>query len=290
MIVLRNILLFVLILGIGRLTALDCAAQITRADALPDVFEGVGITEQLGTVIPTHLTFTNESGEEVALSTFFKAERPLILNFVYHNCPMLCSLILESFTESLREMEWTPGSEFDVLTVSFSATETADLARDQKSRYLNILKKPAAADGWHFLTGSEENIFALAEATGFGFKWIEETKEYAHPAALIFLDEAGTITRYIHGMNYPPNDLRRALVEASEGRVGTTWDRIIMYCYRYDASANSYVLQATKLMRLGGGLTLLVVIVGLLIFWRRERGQQRDRLSDGGERSTLITN
>ena len=286
----RYISVFALILGFGALTALDCTAQVTREAAIPDVFKGVGITEQLGSRIPTDLTFANESGEDIALSTFFESERPVILNFVYHNCPMLCSLILESFTKSLREMEWTPGSEFDVLTVSFSATETADLARNQKSRYLDILKKPDAADGWHFLTGSEENIFALAEATGFGFKWVEETKEFAHPAALIFLDEEGTITRYIHGMNYPPNDLRRALVEASEGRVGTTWDRIIMYCYRYDASANSYVLQATKLMRLGGGLTLLVVCIGLLIFWRRERGQLRDQLTESGESNPLITN
>lgn len=282
--------MFALILGYGALTSTDGVAQITREGAMPDVFKGVGITEKLGFGIPTDLIFVDESGEDVALSTYFESERPIILNFVYHNCPMLCSILLESFTKSLRDMEWTPGSEFEVLTVSFSATETADLARKQKSRYLDILKKPDAADGWHFLTGSEENIIALAEATGFGFKWVEESKDYAHPAALIFLDAEGTITRYIYGMNYPPTDIRRAVVEASEGRVGTTIDRILMYCYRYDASANSYVLQATKLMRLGGGLTLAVVFIGLLIFWRRERGQQRDRFTDSGESSALITN
>ena len=280
----------VLILGFGVLALADAAAQVTREDAIPDVFSGVGITERLGTGIPTDLTFVNESSEEVALASFFESDRPVILNFVYHNCPMLCSLLLEGFTKSLRDMEWTPGNEFDVLTVSFSATETADLARRQKARYLDILKKPDATKGWHFLTGSEENIFALAEATGFGFKWIEESNEYAHPAALIFLDEEGTITRYIHGMNYPPGDVRKALVEASEGRVGTTIDRIFLYCYRYDANANSYVLQATKLMRLGGLLTLLVVCVGLLIFWRRERRHQRDRISGTGESKSLITN
>lgn len=286
----RYISAVVLILGFGVLAFADAAAQVTREDAIPDVFSGVGITEQLGTGIPTDLTFVNESGEEVALASFFESDRPVILNFVYHNCPMLCSLLLEGFTKSLRDMEWTPGNEFDVLTVSFSATETADLARRQKARYLDILNKPDATKGWHFLTGSEENIFTLAEATGFGFKWIEESNEYAHPTALIFLDEEGTITRYIHGMNYPPGDVRKALVEASEGRVGTTIDRIFLYCYRYDADANSYVLQATKLMRLGGLLTLLVVCVGLLIFWRRERRHQRDRISGTGESNSLITN
>ena len=240
-------------------------------DGLPSVFDDVGIVEKLGESVPTDLVFFDEDGQEVALANYFDGERPVILNFVYHNCPMLCSILLESFTKSLRDLDWTPGEEFDVLTISFSALETPELASTQKTRYVNTLGRPEAASGWHFLTGSEENIFALADASGFGFKWIESSQEFAHPAALIFMDGEATITRYIHGMNYPPLDLRKAIVEASEGRIGTSMDRILLYCYRYDASANSYVLHATSLMKIGGFLTLLLVGIGLLIFWRRER-------------------
>ncbi len=207
------------------------------------------------------------------LAEYFDGEKPVILNFVYHNCPMLCSILLESFTKSLKDLDWTPGGEFDVLTISFSAKETPELASRQKTRFLKILERPEADSGWHFLTGSEENISALTDAAGFGFKWIESTKDFAHPAALIFLDGKANITRYIHGMNYPPSDLRKAIVEASEGRVGTSVDRILLYCYRYDAGANSYVLNAINLMKIGGFLTLVVVGLGLLIFWRRERQQ-----------------
>jgi protein SCO1/2 len=239
--------------------------------AKPAVFDGVGVTEKLGDSIPLSLNFRNEQGEEVALADYFQSGRPVILNFVYYNCPMLCSVLLESFTKSMKEMEWTAGSQFDVLTISFSATETPELASSQKIRYLETLGRPEAAEGWHFMTGSQENIFQLADAVGFGFKWVEETQDYAHPAALIFLSGEGKVTRYIHGMNYPPKDLRKALVEASQGKVGSAVDKIFLYCYRYDPTSNSYVLHAMSLMKIGGGLTLLVVLIGLFIFWRRER-------------------
>jgi len=247
--------------------------------AVPDVFKGVGINEKLGDTIPRSLTFRDEGGNEVELGSYFDGQKPVILNFVYYNCPMLCSVLLESFTKSMKQMEWTAGDEFDVLTISFSATETPDLASTEKARYLDTLGRPEAASGWHFMTGTEANIFALADAVGFGFKWVEETQDYAHPAALIFLDGSGKVTRYIHGMNYPAGDLRKALVEASEGRVGTSLDRILMYCYRYDPAANSYVLHAVSLMKIGGGLTLFVLVLGLFIFWRRERAELDQKLT-----------
>lgn len=251
-------------------------AQVEAEKGLPAVFADVGVDEKLGDFVPPDLTFLNESGEEVTIGEYFDGSRPVILNFVYHNCPMLCSILLESFTRTLRDMEWTPGQEFDVLTVSFSATEAPDLAAQQKARYVDTLQRPEAADGWHFLTGSDESIQALTGSTGFKFKWIESSQEFAHPAVLIFLSGEGKITRYIHGMQFPPEDVRKALVEASEGRVGSTIDRIFLYCYRYDANANSYVIHATKLMKLGGFLTVLVLATGLAILWRRERFRQKN--------------
>ncbi len=246
-------------------------AAAQRAGELPKAFEGVGIDEQLGEHVPMDLTFTDETGATVTLGDFFDGERPVALNLVYFNCPMLCSLVLDGFTKTLEQMEWTPGEEFDVVTVSFASDETPELAARAKERYLMVLDRPEAARGWHFLTGSEENIRALTDAVGFRFKWVEESQEYAHPTALILLGGDGKITRYLHGMQYKPRDVRTALVEASAGKVGTTVDQIILYCFRYDADANSYVADAVSLMKLAGFLTIIVLGLFLFIFWRRER-------------------
>lgn len=242
---------------------------------LQPVFDDVGIDERLGEQLPMDAVFLDEAGNEVTIGRYFDGERPVILNLVYHNCPMLCSLLLSEFTKTLGRMEWTPGAEFDIITVSFGSGEQPDLAARAKEKYIAQLGNPDAAAGWHFLTGSDESILALADSVGFHFKWMEATKEYAHPAAIMFVSGEGRLTRYIHGMGYPEEDVRRALVEASEGRVGTTVDRILMYCYRYDSTANSYVLHARNLMKLGGLIILLMLVAGLFIFWRRERRNQQ---------------
>ncbi len=244
------------------------------AGKLPRAFEGVGVVEQPGTFIPRDLVFQDETGTDVTLGTYFDGERPVLLNFVYHDCPMLCSLVLEELTKTMQAMEWVPGVQFEVVTVSFSEKETPDLAARAKARYLARLDRPEAARGWHFLTGSLENIQALTGAVGFQYKWVEEAGEngeYAHPTTLIFLSGDGKVTRYLHGMTYPPRDVRTALVEASEGKVGTTVDKILLYCFHYDPEAGSYVPYAANLMRLGGGVTVLVLGLLLFLLWRRER-------------------
>jgi len=256
--------LLVLLLGAPRAGAQD-------ASGLPSVFDEVGIDERLGQTLPLDTPFEDETGRTVVLGDYFDGDRPVILNLVYHECPMLCSLLLTEFTRTLTEMEWQPGAEYDVVTVSFSATEDPTIASRAKERYLSQLGNPEAGAGWHFLTGEQESITALASALGFRYRWVESSQEFAHPAAIIFASGEGVITRYIHGMGYPPADVRKALVEASEGKVGTTVDRILLYCYQYDAEANSYVLHARNLMKLGGLGTLLLLGIGLAIFWRRER-------------------
>ena len=245
------------------------AAQPTGE--IPSVFDDVGITEKLGEKVPLDLQFANEVGEQVALSSFFDGKRPVMLNLVYHECPMLCSLLLTELTKTLQLMEWQPGGQYDIVTVSFSATEDDSVAARAKAKYIGQLGRPEAAAGWHFLTGTPESIQTLAASVGFRFRWVESTKEFAHPAALMFLGPDGTITRYIHGMGYEPEDVRKALVEASEGRIGTTMDQIMLYCYKYDADANSYVLHAQNLMKLGGFVMLLLLGTLLALFWRRER-------------------
>jgi len=272
--------LFVIACALALLGTSDVQAQGSTGDQanrrpLPAVFDGVGITEALGESLPQDLEFFNDSGELVRLGSLISADRPVILNFAYHNCPMLCSIMLESFAKTLADMDMKAGQDFDVITVSFSADETPDLAARQKAKYLERLTYDSADVGWHFLTGSQENIAALTAATGFGYKWVESAGEFAHPAALIFVSPEGVVTRYLHGMSFKPLDVRRAIVEASSGEVGTTLDRIIMYCFRYDATANSYVIHAQRLMKLAGFVTLLLVVFGLGIFWRRERRKQQ---------------
>jgi protein SCO1 len=250
-------------------------AEAQRSGYMPEIFEGVDMIEHLGDFIPLELSFRNEDGEAVPLSTYFDGRTPVVINMIYHNCPMLCNIMLNGFTESLREMAWVPGNEFRVLTVSFASDETPELAARQKESYLRTLDKPGAERGWHFLTGTEENIQALAASIGFQYKWVEEAQEYAHPAVLTFAGGDGKITRYLYGLTYSERNMRNALIEASEGRVGTTLDRVLLFCLIYDSSKQMYVIHPMNVMKLGGLLTLLILGSLLFLFWRREGSNLR---------------
>lgn len=250
------------------------------AGQTPAELEGVGVDEHLGTQLPLDLTFHDADGRTVRLGDYFDGTRPVLLNMVYHECPMLCSLLLDATAAALRQMDadmgWRPGEQFDVVTVSFDPDETPAMAAARKAHYREALPTPAAADaGWHFLTGDAQAIETLTEALGFRYRYLPDEDEYAHPAVLAFAGGTGTITRYLYGLEYPPRTVRTALVEASEGKVGTTIDRVILYCFQYDPDANSYVPIASNMMKLGGLLTLVVLGLGLFILWRREGRRSR---------------
>ena len=257
------------------LLALSMAATPVLAQRsgqpLPRGYGDAGLDEQLGETVPTDVTLYDEEGEEVTLASYLQGGRPVILNFVYYDCPMLCNILLDGFTGALEGMEWTPGGEFEVVTVSFATGETPEMAARAKRSYLKKLGRPEAADGWHFLTGDEAEVERLTQAAGFSFAWNEDLQQYAHPAALVFLSPEAKITRYLYGLTFPPGDVRKALVEASDGTVGTTVDRLLLYCLQYDPNANSYVLHAQNAMRLAGLVTVLVLGAGLFLLWRRER-------------------
>ena len=264
-------------------TALDAAAQAYRPDApapqgrpvRPDVLDEIGVDEQLDGALPLDLEFRNETGAAVRLDDFFDGERPVLLNLVYHDCPMLCNVFLDKLTQTMRTMAWVPGQEFEVLTVSFNAIETPELAARQKARYVAALGKPEAAAGWHFLTGDSTAIGALTEAVGFRYAWVEDQQEFAHPATLIFLSGDGRVMRYLYGFDVSAGDVRAALVEASEGKVGTALDQFVLLCFQYDPLANSYVPHALTFMKIGGGLAALALLAVLVFFWRRERSPGR---------------
>jgi protein SCO1/2 len=245
-----------------------------QSSETPTALQRAGIEERLGETVPGDVVLLNEQGDRVTIGQYLQANQPVVLNFVYHECPTLCSFVLEGLTRAMQEMDWVPGEDFQVLTVSFSPSESPALARKQKEKYLLKLAKPDAADGWHFLVGQEAEVQRLGDAVGFQYEWDDRTNQYAHSAALVLLSPEGVVTRYLWGFQYKPLDLRASLMEASDGTIGTTVDRLVLYCYRYDAEAGSYVPFILNIMKLGGLLTLLVLGTLLVILWRGERARR----------------
>ena len=228
--------------------------------------EGAGLTPKLGAQIPEGLVFTRSDGVLVSLDSL--VTRPTLLTFVYHTCPMLCSVLLDGLTRALKDVPWVPGEEYDLITVSIDPQEAPATAHRQRARYLSILDEPEA--DWHFLTGNEETIGSLTSSVGFGFAWVDEQQEYAHPSTLVFLSSDGTVTRYLPGLAPHGRDIRASLVEASEGTVGSLLDRAFLLCFQYDPASNSYVFAAKRAMKIGGGVTAFLLVGLLLILWRRE--------------------
>ena len=256
--------------------ALLCAALVEpvlaqKSGEMRREFEGVRIDEKLGETIPLDLTFRNEQGEVVSLGQYFDGDRPVMLTLNYYDCPMLCPMMLDQYTRTLKGIDWVPGAEFEAVTVSFDPDETPAMARRQKKGYIDALNKPGAGTGWHFLTGDQASIQALTDAVGYHYKKVEGKDEYAHPTAVMFLDGNGKVTRYIYGMEIPPSDTRQALVEASNGTVGNVMDQIRLYCYQFDPNANSYTADAFAIMRIGGVFVTFLLGGALFFFWRRER-------------------
>ncbi len=242
----------------------------SRMEPLPDELEGVGITEKLEAPVPLGLEFKDENDRTVKLEQYFEGKKPVILTLVYYRCPMLCGLVLNGLLESMREISLNPGEDYEIVTVSIDPLETPNLAKIKKQTYLKELGNPEAAKGWHFLSGKEAKIRTLADSVGFGYKWIERRKEYAHGATIIILTPDGRVSRYLGGIEYDPQTLRLSLVEASEGQIGTAFDQFFLSCFHYDADAGSYSVAALGVMRIGGSLVALSLGIMLFIFWKRE--------------------
>jgi protein SCO1/2 len=268
-----GVLAVALLLGAGM-----NAAHAQRTGQHRAEYEGVGIDRKHGDAVPHDLTFTDHTGQEVTLGQYFDGERPVLLNLVYHDCPMLCGLLLNGVTETIGNLSWTPGDEYTVLTVSFNPRESFEQAAAQRERYLSQLDRPAAADGWHFLTGDAENIDALTDAVGFNVRWIESKQEFAHPTTYVFLSGEGMVSQYIHGMQLPKDDTRQALVEASDGQVGSVVDLVMLYCFQFDPDANTYTADAFNLMKAASALTVLILGGMLYLFWRRENEHVDEQL------------
>ncbi len=273
--VLRGLLTLLLATAMGAAAGVGVAQP---ADGLVDELEGVGITEHLGETVPGDIPFVDAAGREVMLGDYFDGERPVVVAFVYHSCPMLCSLILDGVTRAMREADLDLGEDYQALAISFDARDTAERAADAKKLYVaRLTDQPGAADAWHFLTGTGENIARVTDAFGFGFAWNERQQEYAHSAAAFFVSPGGKLTRVLYGIEFQPQDFRTALLEASEGRIGSPVDQLILYCFQYDPESGSYALHAANAMKVGGLFTIILLGGFLFFFWRRESRREEQK-------------
>ena len=239
------------------------------ANVRPPGLKNVGVQQNLNHQIPADLMFTDDLGRSVRLGDYF-GKRPMILNLVYYNCPMLCGEVLSGLENSLRMMKFDVGKEFDVLTISFDPRETPEMAAHKKAEFLKRYKRTGAEQGWHFLVGRQDAIDALTNAAGFQYEYDEQTKSFAHASAIMVLTPDGRIAQYYYGIEYPPKDLRLGLVEAGQGKIGNVVDQLLLYCYHYDPEKGKYSAVVMRIVRLAGVGTIL--FLGALIFWLMRSG------------------
>ena len=244
------------------------------ANVRPSYLTNVGIEQHLDSQIPPDLAFVDETGHPIRLGDYF-GKKPLILNLVYYNCPMLCGEELAGLSSAMRVVKFDLGKEFDVVTVSFNPKETPELAAAKKLEYLKRYGRPNAAAGWHFLTGRAESINALTKAVGFQYQYDESKNQYAHATAIMVLTPQGRISRYFYGVDFPPKDLRMGLVEASQGKIGNAVDQVLLYCYHYDPAAGKYGAVISNILKIGGALTVVILAGMILIFLRLEKSVSR---------------
>jgi protein SCO1/2 len=240
----------------------------------PEALNRAGFDQKLNAQLPLDVEFRNEAGATVKLGDYF-GQKPVLLNLAYFNCPMLCTLVINGVVESARSLAFTPGQEYEIVTISFDAREGHELAAAKKANYLKDLQRPGAEQGWHFLTGDEASIKAVTDAVGFRFAWDEKSKEFAHASGIMVATPSGRLSHYLYGVVYPPRDLRLALVEASAGRIGSPVDQLMLFCFHYDPVAGKFSAAVMRLVQAGCIVTVLAMGSFMFLMFRREFGQNR---------------
>ena len=237
------------------------------ANVRPPGLKNVGIEQHLNEQIPPSLAFRDETGKAVQLSDYF-GKKPMILNLVYYQCPMLCGEVLSGLESALRVLKFDVGKEFDVLTVSFDPKETPEMAAAKKADYLRRYGRPGAAQGWHFLTGPQASIDALTKAAGFQYQYDSRNGQFAHATAIMVLTPQGKIAQYYYGVEFAPKDLRLGLIQASENKIGTVVDQVLLYCYHYDPETGKYGAIISRVLQMAAGATVLILGTFLVVMFR----------------------
>lgn len=243
-------------------------------NGLPKALTEVGIQQKLNEQIPLETEFKNEDGNKVKIGDYF-GKRPVVLALVYYECPMLCSEVLNGLTGSLKSLNFSAGKEFDVVAISFDARENdkSGLAKNKKESYVKRYARDGSENGWHFLTGTQDSIDKVTKSAGFSYYWDEQTKQFAHAGAIMVLTPDGKLSKYLYGIDYAPKDLKLAIMESSENKIGSPVDQLMLYCFHYNPATGKYGFAILNIIRLGGILTLFGLGAMIFVFWRRNKNK-----------------
>jgi len=244
---------------------------------MPTALREIGFDQNIDQKLPLDATFRDETGKTVTLGSYY-GQRPVLLAFIYYECPMLCTQVLNAMTATISMMSLDAGKDFELVLVGIDPRETPAQAAAKKTEYLHRYKRPGAEAGWHFLTGDEPEIKRLAKAAGFRYAWDEQTQQYAHPTGLIVTTPDGRLARYLFGIEYGPRDLNLSLVEASQGKVGSFADQLLLFCYHYDPMTGRYGIYVMRTLRVAGVATVLLIGTFIVVMVRREKSQQNAAL------------
>jgi protein SCO1/2 len=261
------------VLGVVLLAATAFGQGMTQgimsppANMRPPGLKNVGIEQHLNDQIPSDLIFRDEAGKSVRLGDYFGG-KPLILNLVYYQCPMLCGEVLSGLESALRVLKFDVGKEFDILTVSFDPRETPEMASAKKAEFLKRYGRAGAAEGWHFLTGPQSSITALAKAAGFDYEYDPKTGQFAHATAIMVLTPEGKIAQYYYGVEFAPKDLRLGLVQASQNKIGSVVDEVLLYCYHYNPDTGKYSAIVSRILKIAAGTTIFILGTFLIVMFR----------------------
>lgn len=236
---------------------------------IPPEVADLAFEQRIGSQAPLNLEFRDEEGRKVRLEEFAR-RRPVILVLAYYRCPQLCNLVLNGLFDGLKNVPYQIGEEYEIVVVSFDARETSDIAAAKKANYLQSYGRPGADRGCHFLTGDQPQIERLAEAVGFKFSYDAKHDRFNHPSGVIVLTPDGRVSRYLFGIRYLPRDLKLSIMEASEGRLGTLTDQLLLFCFHYDADTGAYAFAVKNAVRAGGVITVVLMGLMLVRFWRKE--------------------
>ncbi len=250
------------------------------ASATPEILRHVGIEQRIGVSLPLDLEFNDETGTPVSLGSYF-GDKPVILTLVYYDCPMLCTEVLNGLNRSLAPLNYSIGEEFKVVTVSFDPLESPTLASQKKAVYTQRYGRPGTGEGWHFLTGEAPAIDALTETVGFNYVYDETEGQFVHGSAIMIISPKGTVSHYFFGIEYPSEDIRLALIESSEEKLGNVFDQIMLYCFNYDPEQGRYGVAIMNAMRLAGLATLLAMGSFMVVMFKRDRRRRRERNERG---------
>ncbi len=247
-------------------------AQGALASERPAIFKEVSFKQRLNEQLPLEATFADEYGRKVRLGDYFGGTKPVVLAFVYYQCPMLCMQVMNGISSSLRALPFEAGKDFDVVLVSFDPRDTPAAAAEKKRTHLDYWAAQSTSQGWHLLTGDEATIKRVTSAVGFTYQWDDLTQQFAHVSGVLVVTPDGRLSRYFYGVEYSPKELRLALVESGQGHIGSVIDELLLYCYHYDPASGRYGVIVMNLIRAGGVLTV-AFILGVMLLTRRRDSQ-----------------